>query len=106
MAQIIPLQPVPSQQVTVSLGNQTCQILVNQKLTGIYLDLYVNNSLIIGGVICQNLNRIVRNAYLGFIGDLCFVDSQGKEDPVDTGLGDRFNLAYLTADEVAALGEG
>lgn len=99
MAVIIPLQPVPSQMITVSLANQTCQILVSQKLSGMYLDLYVQNNLIIGGVICQNLNRIVRDAYLGFVGDLVFVDSQGFDDPVYTGLGSRFNLAYLSAAE-------
>lgn len=100
MAQIIPLEPVPSQTLTVSLNDQTCQILVYQKLSGLYLNLSVNNALIIGGVLCENLNRIVRNTYLGFIGDLVFVDSQGNSDPVFTGLGDRFNLAYLPPDEL------
>ena len=82
---------------TVNLANQPCQIKVYQMMSGLYLDLYVNNSLIIGGVLCENLNRIVRDKYLGFIGDLAFVDSEGKSDPVFTGLGGRYNLAYLPA---------
>lgn len=97
---IVPLQPVPSQIVSVLLANQPCQIEVMQKSTGMFLNLSVNNSLIIGGVICENLNRIVRNAYLGFIGDLAFIDNEGTSDPDYTGLGSRFDLAYLEAAEL------
>lgn len=100
MAEIIPLQAIPSQLLTVSLNDQTCQIKVYQLLTGLYLDLYVNDSLVIGGVLCENLNRIVRNEYLGFVGDLAFVDSEGTDDPEFAGLGDRFNLAYLAPEDL------
>ena len=103
--QIIPLQPTPSQVVTVSLANQACQIAVYQLSTGLFVDLSVNNALIIGGVLCENLNRIVRSLYLGFIGDLCFIDNQGDADPVYTGLGSRFSLAYLEASDLPA-GQG
>jgi hypothetical protein len=100
MVQVIPLQALPSQDVEVQLGNQICQINVYQKLRSVYLDLYVNDALIIGGVICQNLNRIVRDLYLGFVGDLCFIDNQGDTDPVYTGLGSRYNLLYLTPSDL------
>ena len=93
---IIPLQAVPSQAVSVTLGTQISQINVYQKLPGLFIDLYVDNVLVIGGVICQNLNRIVRSAYLGFSGDLAFIDNQGDTDPVFTGLGTRYSLAYLS----------
>jgi hypothetical protein len=99
--QIIPLQAVPSQAVTVNLGGQNCQVNVYQKSTGLFCDLYVNNVLIIGGVICQNLNRIVRSAYLGFTGDLFFADQHGTDDPEYTGIGSRFLLYYLEAGDVA-----
>ena len=98
--EIIPLRAVPSQVLTVTLGGQACQIAVYQKITGLYIDLYVNNALIIGGVICENLNRIVRSIYLGFIGDLAFIDNQGNDDPVYTGLGTRFSLAYLSVNDL------
>ena len=93
---IIPLQAVPSQAVSVTLGTQISQINVYQKLPGLFLDLFVDNNLVIGGVLCQNLNRIVRSAYLGFSGDLAFIDNQGDTDPVFTGLGTRYSLAYLS----------
>ncbi len=105
--QIVPLQATPSQIVTVSLSNQTCQIKVYQKAQGLFMDLYVNNSLVIGGVVCEDRNRIVRSAYLGFVGDFAFIDSQAAQsadgtvignDPTFDGLGPngRYALAYLT----------
>lgn len=103
MPLIIPLSATPSQRVTVGLGDQTCKIDVYQLSTGLYVNLYVNDSLIIGGVIAEDRNRIVRDAYLGFDGDLAFVDQQGTDDPVYTGLGGRFPLMYFTATEIAAL---
>lgn len=97
---IIPLNPVPAQTLTAQLDGQPTRIDVLQKATGIFLNLYVNDVAIITGVICQDANRIVRDAYLGFIGDLAFYDTQGDADPYYTGLGSRWVLAYL---EVADL---
>lgn len=104
MTQVIPLQATPSQIAAVTLDGQACQIEVYQKRSGVYINLYVNNSLIIGGVICENLNRVVRSLYLGFSGDLAFLDNQGSDDPVYTGLGTRWTLMYLTPEEL--LGQG
>lgn len=94
---VIPLQAVPNQTVTVNLDGQVCQLNVYQKSTGLFIDLLVDNVLIIGGVICENMNRIVRSIYLGFSGDLAFSDSQGSSDPDYTGLGPggRYSLLYL-----------
>lgn len=92
---IIPLQAVPSQTVQVSLAGQPCKINVYQMDSGLYCDLFVNNVMILGGIICQDRNRIVRDAYFGFVGDLGFIDTQGTQDPDYTGLGSRYNLAYL-----------
>jgi hypothetical protein len=93
---VIPLQAVPNQTLTVNLNNQACQINVYQKQLGLFCDLYVNNSRIIAGVLCQNLNLIARSIYLGFEGDLCFGDTQGSSDPFYSGLGSRFVFMYLS----------
>lgn len=101
--QIIPLTEAPSQAISVTLGTQPCQINVYTKsinvpiqppgdipsdpfptygnINPVFLDLYVNDVLIIGGVLCRNETRIVRDAYLGFIGDLAFIDLDGDSDP-------------------------
>lgn len=98
--QIVPLKPVPNQALTVILAGQYCQINVYQEPSGIHVDLYVNNEIVIAGVIAENLNRIVRSTYLGFAGDLAFIDNQGDTDPYYTGLGTRYSLAYITAAEL------
>jgi hypothetical protein len=97
---VIPLQPVPSQVVGTQLSGQDCQISVYQKAFGLFLDLSVGGSLIVAGTICENLNRIVRSVYLGFGGDLAFVDTQGDSDPTFDGLGVRYFLVYLSATEL------
>lgn len=99
--QVIPLQAVPAQELTVNLANQATQLHVYQLSTGLFMDISVNNELIIGGVACEDRNRMVRDTYLGFIGDFIFVDLQGTDDPEYTGLGTRWFLEYLTADEAA-----
>lgn len=99
--QIVPLQPFASQTLQVTLAGQNCQINLYQKQFGLFSDLYVSNVLIIGGVLCENLNRIVRSTYLGFIGDLSFFDTQGESDPFYSGLGTRFQLAYLEVSDLS-----
>ena len=101
--QIIPLTEAPAQTVSVSLNQQSCRINVYTKsinvpiqgptdtpsdpfpayenINPVFVDLYVNDALIIGGVLARNETRIVRDAYLGFVGDLAFVDTQGSADP-------------------------
>jgi hypothetical protein len=97
---IVPLTSVASQTVRISLGGQACKINVFEKSTGVYLDLYVNDSPIITGRLCMNNNKLVRDAYLGFVGDLVFVDSQGSQDPTSDGIGSRFALTYLEAGDL------
>lgn len=100
--QVIPLQSTMNQQVTVLLDLQGCQINVYQKVTGLFLDLYLENTLLLGGVLCRNLQLIVMNAYFGFQGDLMWLDNQGTNDPMVDGIGPggRYSLVYLSADEV------
>lgn len=101
---IVPLAAVPNQAVTVTLNGQVCQVDIYTTDLGLFLDLYVNDVLIIGGVICENLNRIVRSLYLGFSGDLAWIDGQGDTDPIWQGLGPttaaRYCLAYVFPSEL------
>lgn len=107
---IIPLQPVPSQQVNTNLAGQSCTINVRQMGDRIYTDLYVNAAPIITGVVSEDANPIVRSAYLGFIGDLAFFDTQPVatsngpvySDPIYAGLGSQFVLAYLAPSDLPA----
>ncbi len=47
----------------------------------VFLDLYVDGALVVGGAPCLNGVRIVRDAYLGFVGDLAVIDTTGNADP-------------------------
>lgn len=105
---VIPTIKAPYQITTVNLANQRCRIHIYQKEIGVrqargnvmrtktpmFVDLYVNDALVIGGVIGENGNPIVRDTYLGFIGDLQFIDTQRGDDPLYTGLGERWVLTY------------
>jgi hypothetical protein len=105
--QTIPIAAIPNQTLNVQLGGQACILNVYQLAYGLFMDVYIGNTLIVGGVICENLNRIVRSLYLGFIGDLCFFDTQGAQnpqDPIYTGLGSRYQLVYLTPSDLAGAG--
>lgn len=99
--QFVPIQDTYSQTLTVTLGGQNCSINVYQNGYGLFCDLFVNNAQIVGGVICEDRNLIVRDAYLGFIGDLSFFDTQGTNDPVSPGLGSRYWLCYLDTFDLA-----
>jgi len=97
---IIPIQDVAGQKFSIVLGGQDCTIELFVRSTGMYCNLYVADSLVIGGVICQNMNRIVRDSYLGFLGDLVFHDTQGNLDPTTPGLGTRYVFVYLEESDV------
>lgn len=101
---IIPLQAVPNQTVNIQLGGQYVVINVYQKFFGVFIDVYSNGANVVQGVICQNLNRIIRDIYFGFVGDFCFIDTQGESDPSYSGLGTRYNLAYLEASDLNGQG--
>lgn len=97
---IIPLLAQPSQSLTAVLNQQQCSLKVYQKSTGLFLDLSADGKAIIQGAICRDRCRVVRLAYLGFVGDLSFFDTQGVSDPAYTGLDGRFVLAYLSPEEL------
>lgn len=102
--QIVPIKAVPSQQVQCQLSGQAVTVNIFQQAYGLYVDVLVGVTPIIQGVIAEDRNRIVRDAYLGFSGDFFFLDVQGITDPIYMGLGVRYQLIYATAAEVAALG--
>jgi hypothetical protein len=102
--QTIPLQAIPNQTMQVQLGGQACTLNVFQFAYGLFATLLVGAEQIVVSQPCQNGNRLVRDAYLGFSGDLAVVDTQGTSDPVYTGLGTRWQMVYFAPADLAALG--
>lgn len=101
--QSIPLRPVPSQSTKVVLGGQNCQILIYQKPQGCFVDINADGIDIVVGVIARDAVPLVCREYTGFIGNLLFIDTQGGTDPSYDGLGSRWSLVYLTAEENALI---
>lgn len=106
---IIPIKRLPAQDFSIVLGGQITYIRLYQKVAppfmisqALYCDVDVFNSQLVHGVICQNGNRIIRDRYFGFQGDLGFYDTSGKaRDPYWTGLGTDFIMLWFTPEEVA-----
>jgi hypothetical protein len=94
--QTIPISAIAAQTCTIQLGDQNCEISLYKKSTGLYFDLILNNVPIVQTMLCLNLVGLVREQYLGFIGQLAFFDTQGTNDPEYTGLGTRYLLVYAS----------
>ncbi|MGY0156349.1 phage baseplate plug family protein [Edwardsiella tarda] len=91
----VSIQPLKSQNFSVQLGGQQCEIRLIQRVSALYMDLTVDGNPIMQGVPCYYGNRMVRYSYLGFKGDLVFLDANGQSDPTWDGLGERYQLFYL-----------
>jgi hypothetical protein len=92
---VIPCQALPNQTFNVSINGQPCTLAIWTRSTGLFMDLYVNGALIVGGVLCLNGVGILQDQYLGFNGELAFFDTQGSSDPTYDGLASRYLLVYL-----------
>jgi len=95
--QVIPVADAPAQTLSAFLGGQNVRIELRQRIGSLYCWVYVDDALIVGGVVCRDLTLIVRDAYLGFVGDLYWQDLQGAKDPSYPGLGTRWQLCYREA---------
>lgn len=102
--QIVPLASIASQNLSIQLNGQSCSINVYQKSTGVYMDLYVAGEVILTGTLAVNNVLMIQKLYLGFLGDLVFIDTEplstGAQNPEYTGLGSRWILVYYLPSEV------
>lgn len=104
---LVPTQPLPSQTLSALLANQQTTLNIYQKgnnpeTPALFMDVLLNGALVVGGVICQNLNVIIRDAYFGYIGDFAWFDTQGAGDPQYSGLGSRWQLWYFSPSDLPA----
>lgn len=99
----IPLQPIPAQDFSVTLGDQPCRIVLYQKGSAFYMNLTASGNVVVQGRMVLNNVWIVRYAYLGLIGDLVMLDTTGTADsPTYDGLGSRYQLCYAAPGEIAS----
>lgn len=98
--QTIAIEPKKSQSLSITLAGQLCIIRLIQRESFIYMDLTVNGNPIMQGVPCLYGNKMVGYSYLGFKGDLVFLDNEGQSDPAYYGLGGRYILYYIEESEL------
>lgn len=114
--QVIPLRAEPNQSLLVVLAGQNCALRLETREIGtgvlrpgdlsLYAGLDVEDRPVFSGRICREGVPLKRAEYLPFAGDLVFIDMTGEEDPQWSGLGTRWRLLYLDADEAAAYARG
>lgn len=97
---VITLENKKSQSIFITLEGQSCLIRLIQRDSSMYMDLTVNGDPILQGVPCLYANKIVRYKYLGFKGDLFFLDNEGQSKPEWSGLANRFPLYFITEAEL------
>lgn len=103
---LVPLKAVPSQVLKTTLNSQVCTIALRQLGDWMYFTLNLPGKSVVSNVMCLNRVLMVRESYLGLVGDFAFVDLQGTTDPVYTGLGSpgdnatRYALAYLAPEDL------
>ncbi|GAA3686748.1 MULTISPECIES: phage baseplate plug family protein [Acetobacter] len=91
---VIPLNAVAQQSVQVTLSSQSVQLDIQQRTTGLYMNIWLNGTMIIAGLLCQDRTWIVQKSYFGMPGDMMFADQEGKSDPDYSGLSGRYVLMY------------
>lgn len=98
--QTIPVLAVKSQKLTVELNGQSIRLNIYQLTTGLFMDVYLNDTAIVTGVICQHGNNVVRDTYRGLVGDFAWFDTEGTDDPYYARIGSRWTLNYLEPSEI------
>lgn len=95
----IPMQKLPNQTLSIVLDGQNCVINLRQNGDRMYSTLTANDMKVCSGHACLNAEPIPVWGTARFSGKLFFVDTKGKEHPTYEGLGDRFELLYVTDEE-------
>lgn len=106
--QVIPVEAVPSQTLsfTTPTGQNVALNIYQMNQYGLFMDVVLNGALILSGVICQQANRIVRDAYLGLTGDFAWFDTANTanpEPPYYSALGTRWILCWLSPTDLGGL---
>lgn len=101
--QKVPLRAVPNQRLNTVLGDYSCTLHLYQRGDFLYADVTANGTAICTGAMCLANTNIINFPTASFSGLLYFVDMQGyAANPHYEGLGDRYQLYYITAEEQEA----
>lgn len=104
----IPLSPLPNQEFMIVLGKHNCTINIYQRGQHMFLDLFVANQAIQQGALVRPKASLITVSSSLFTGQLRVIDKERapleQESPNYLELGSRFELYYLSDEEVAQIG--
>lgn len=92
---LIPIEQIPNQTLWIDLNNQSCEIHIYERYGYTFMDITVDDEVVIQGQLCLNNTDIIQYNHLKFNGQLKFVDTQGNNDPYYTGFNERYALVYV-----------
>lgn len=90
----VPLSALPSQELSLVLGNQDVTVRVLTRGDYLYLDVLKENEPVILGQIIVTGQNLLPAGLADFIGNFQMIDSNGDSAPVYSGLGTQFRLIY------------
>lgn len=94
MIYTIPIQPIPSQSISVLIEDQSFVFQTRELEGRQYASISLNGDVMCENVLLVNRSYIARCAYKGMQGDFFVLDTQGDEAPNYTGWGSRWLLAF------------
>lgn len=93
----IPLMSVPNQRLQTQIDGITYALVLTQRTTGMFIDIYVDGVAACLGVVCIDRAPITA---LGYDGAFVFIDNSGNSvNPEWSLLNDSVFLYYVTAAE-------
>ena len=92
---IIPLASVPNQTFSINLDGQNCKFELVTRGKNLFMNLSIDDTPVVNGVICLNKVKLIQFNHLKFNGNLYFEDLEGNLDPYFWGLGERWVLNYV-----------
>lgn len=99
MTEVIPLDAVPFQRLSVVLDGQNCVLTCRQLGDALYLSLECDQVPIFENELVNRMMEMPAHSTPDFLGRLMMVDTQGREQPNYAGLGSRFFLLFKPDDE-------
>lgn len=90
----VPLSALPSQELSLVLGNQDVTVRVLTRGDYLYLDVLKESTPVIQGQLIVTGQNLLPSGLPDFMGNFQMVDLNGNSDPVYSGLGTQFRLLY------------
>lgn len=84
--QEIPLRPIPNQEFTIPIGNDSYAFEINSRNGGLYITVIKNG-------IAECINRALLS-FAPITTNIVLIDQRGFDEPKYSELGDRFILGY------------